>query len=69
MREGGRIEGNQHRMNGILGLVRTFQLVYKMWKCLHRAILLDLSLIYKSLGLIHSPGKCISIINFVALGK
>ena len=27
------------------------------------------SLIYKSLGLIHSPGKCISIINFVSIGE
>ena len=36
--------------------------------CLH-TILLSLSLIYKSLGLIHSPGKCISIINFVSIGE
>ena len=38
------------------------------WETLH-TILLSLSLIYKSLGPIHSPGKCIFIINFVSIGE
>ena len=54
--------------NPDLVIINKIYLQNVCWETLH-TILLSLSLIYKSLGLIHSPGKCISIINFVSIGE